>query len=425
MNARFTPAISVLIACVLTNVGAQSPTHQPHHEPRLPAPTPGITLPFIAVDGQPLAANVARIVETLDYLGVPLAAQTRAAIAAAGQARDARVVQELVDSLVLFLVQINTETRVKVARGPAPASMQQAGYPPVLVKIANESGSTPRLRIGSPQAGPVYAGMSKLSSERMQQHHLRENENLERRTDRFLELEMFAAPPMSANLSGLEVEYAVALIYSSEAGRREATITFDVGQGTQDLGFRAELPVLFTVKPALPVRLQVRDHDGTPTTGRFQFVDSQGHVFPPQAKRLAPDLFFQKHIYRAHGESVLLPPGDLTMSYGRGPEYRWNTRTVRIPPPSGSSRPAEIPLQLERRGDPAARGLYSGDHHSHAAGCAHYTSPTEGVLPADVFRQVKGEGLNVGSVLTWGPGFDRQHRFFAPTADTLSEPLTQ
>ena len=57
--------------------------------------------------------------------------------------------------------------------------------------------------------------------------------------------------------------------------------------------------MLFTVKPAVAVKLRVLDHDGTPTTGRFQFVDQQGHVFPPQAKRLAPDLFFQKHIYRA------------------------------------------------------------------------------------------------------------------------------
>ena len=122
--------------------------------------------------------------------------------------------------------------------------LQQAGYTPVLVKVINESGGTQRLRIGSPQSGPVYAGMTKLSGERMQQQHLRENENTERRTDRFLELEMFTAPPMTPNLSGLEVEYAIALIYSSEAGRREATIAFDVGQGTQDLGFRAEVPVL-------------------------------------------------------------------------------------------------------------------------------------------------------------------------------------
>jgi hypothetical protein len=393
-----------------------------------PGPEP-VALRPVTVEAQPLAANVQRLVDALDYLGAPLPAGLRADLASAGQARDAARLQQLIDSRILLAVHVNPEARVKVARGPAPAVLQQAGYTPVLVKVVNESGGTQRLRIGSPQAGPVYAGMSKLSGERMQQEHLRQNENTERRTDRFLELEMFSAPPMTANLSGLEVEYAVALIYSSEAGRREATVTFDVGQGTEDLGFRAEAPVLFTVTPAIAVQLSVLDSDGTPTTGRFQFVDRQGPVFPPPAKRLAPDLFFQKHIYRAHGEEVLLPPGELTMLYGRGPEYRWKERAVRIPGPgeeaAGPAGKAEIAVRLERWIDPAAQGFYGGDHHVHAAGCAHYTSPTDGVDPADMFRQIKGEGLNVGSVLTWGPGFDHQRQFFAPHADGRSEPLTQ
>lgn len=380
----------------------------------------GNALPVVSVDGQPLAAVVQRVVEALDHLGAPLPEQTRRELTLAAQARDARKLQELLDFHVLLVVHVNPEARVKVARGPAAARLQQAGYTPVLVKVVNESGGTQRLRIGSPQAGPVYAGVAKLSMERQRQEPLRENENTSGRTDRFLEVEMFASPPMTANLSGLEVEYAVALIYSSEAGRREATITFDAGQGTQDLGFRAELPVLFDVKPAVPVTLRVRDDDGAPTTGRFLFVDRQGHVFPPQPKRLAPDLFFQRHIYRADGETVWLPPGDLTLFYGRGPEYRWLTRTVSV-----SQRPGEIAVKLQRWVNPAALGFYSGDHHIHAAGCAHYTSPTEGVEPAHMFRQVKGEGLNVGSVLTWGPGFDHQHRFFASDVDKVSEALTR
>ena len=392
------------------------------------ADAPAPPLPHVAVEGQPLASNVERLVDALEYLGAPLPAATRTELIAAGRARDAAKLQHLLDSRVLLLVHINPETRVKVARGPAPAVLQQAGYTPVLIKVLNESTSTGRLRIGSPQAGPVYAGMSRLSGDRMQQQHLRENENVEKRTDRFLEVEMFGAPPMTPNLSGLEVEYAIALIYAGEAGRREAILTFDIGQGTQDLGFRAETPVLFTVKPAVAVKLGVLDHDGTPTTARLQFVDRDGHVFPPQAKRLAPDLFFQKHVYRAHGETVLLPPGELTMFYGRGPEYRWLKRTVIVPAAGngGEDRPAEpsIHVQLERWIDPSARGYYSGDHHIHGAGCAHYTSPTEGVNPSDMFRQVKGEGLNVGSVLTWGPGFEHQKQFFAPTTDRLSEPLT-
>jgi hypothetical protein len=396
-------------------------------------------LPIVTVDGQPLGANIARVIEALEYLGAPLPTEMRAAVARAAQGRDAQTLQQLLDPHVWLAVHINPEARVKVARGPAAAILQQAGYTPALIKVTNESGGTQRLRIGSPQAGPVYAGMSKLSGERMQQQHLRENENEARRSDRFLELEMFAAPPMASNLSGLEVEYAVALIYAHEAGRREATIAFDAGQGTQDLGFRAEVAVLFSVKPAVAVKLEVLDADGTPTTGRFQFVDKQGHVFPPQAKRVAPDLFFQKHIYRANGEDVLLPPGELTMYYGRGPEYRWLKRNVTIAGPRGTdvaasaSSPADashsggaaaIAAKLERWVDPAARGFYSGDHHIHASGCAHYTSPSEGVDPADMHRQVKGEGLNVGSVLTWGPGFEHQQQFFNPRADKLSEPHT-
>ena len=395
-------------------------------EPRAaPAADP---LPTVAVEAQPLAANVERLVRALEVLGAPLPANVRADVAAASRGRDAARLQAVMDSRVLAAVHINPEARVKIARGPAPAVLQQAGYTPVVIKVVNESRGTQRLRLGSPQAGPVYAGMSRLSAERMQQPRLRENENTGRRTDRFLEVEMFAGAPMQPTLSGLEVEYAVALIYSAEAGRREATLTADVGQGTEDLGFRAEVPVLFTVKPAVAVKLLVRDQDGTPTTARFQFVDGQGHVFPPQAKRLAPDLFFQRHIYRADGESVLLPPGELTMFYGRGPEYRWVKRTVRIATPGGAggrSGATEIAVRLARWVDPASRGFYSGDHHIHAAGCAHYTSPTEGVDPADMFRQVKGEGLNVGSVLTWGPGFDHQRQFFAPGVDARSEPLTR
>ncbi len=377
----------------------------------------------VTVEAQPLSANIERLVEALEYLGAPLPPDVRRELLQAGQDRDAKALQERLDPRVLLAVHINPEARVRVTRGAAPAILQQAGYTPVIVKVVNESGGSQRLRIGSPQAGPVYAGMSRLAGQRMQQEHLRENENVDKRTDRFLDLEMFNAAPMTANLSGLEVEYAIALIYSSESGRREARMTFDVGQGTQDLGFRAEAPVLFDVRPAVAVKLSVLDADGTPTTGRFQFVDAQGHVFPPQAKRLAPDLFFQKHIYRAHGEDVLLPPGELTMFYGRGPEYRWLKRTVTIPAATSGGK-ADIAVTLERWVDPAAHGLYSGDHHIHSAGCAHYTSPTDGVDPADMFRQIKGEALNVGSVLTWGPGFERQHRFFSPAPDTRSEPLT-
>ena len=122
--------------------------------------------PVVEVEGQPLAANIERLMQALDYLGAPLPAETRAGLAAAGSARDAARLQELLDPHVLFVVSLNPEMRVKAARGPAKAVLQQAGYTPVLIKVVNDSTVTRPLRITSPQAGPVYAGVAKLSMER-------------------------------------------------------------------------------------------------------------------------------------------------------------------------------------------------------------------------------------------------------------------
>ena len=83
--------------------------------------------------------------------------------------------------------------------------------------------------------------------------------------------------------------------------------------------------MLFEVLPAVAVKLDVRDADGQPTPARLEFRDAADRVYPPQAKRLAPDFFFQPQIYRAHGQSVILTPGKFTMESSRGPEYRVRT----------------------------------------------------------------------------------------------------
>jgi hypothetical protein len=78
-------------------------------------------------------------------------------------------------------------------------------------------------------------------------------------------------------------------------------------------------------------------------------------------------------------------------------------------------------FQLERWIDPSKSGWYSGDHHVHAAGCSHYMNPTEGVEPKDMIRQILGERLNIGAVLTWGPDYYYQKQFFSGKDDKLSE----
>ena len=372
------------------------------------------------VEGQPLGANILRLDQALTFLGSPLPADTRQAIQKAAKQRNAESLQKLIDPQVMFVVSLNPEVRVKVARGPAKANIRQGGFSPVIVKVINESTVSRQLRIASPQAGPVYSGASLAILKRQAQTELNDNENTQGQTDRFLEVEMFQSPPMTRNLSGLEVEYAIALIYCHEAGKREATIEFDVGAGTQDIGFRGEVPVLFDVQPAIPVRLRIREPDGSPTVARLTFRDQQGRVYPPQAKRLAPDFFFQPQIYRKSGDVVLLPPGKFTVEYCRGPEYKVLQKSIEIPKQKASA----IELDLERWIDPMQFGFYCGDHHIHGAGCSHYESPTKGVTPKDMFLQVKGEGLNVGCVLTWGPCFEFQRQFFSPKADHISEPLT-
>jgi hypothetical protein len=113
---------------------------------------------------------------------------------------------------------------------------------------------------------------------------------------------------------------------------------------------------------------------------------------------------------------VKLPAGTYTFDVGRGPEYLVERRTVQIV----AGKPDAQSFALHRWVDPSALGWYSGDHHIHAAGCAHYTNPTQGVLPSDMMIYTLGEDLKVGCNLTWGPCFDYQKQFFTGEIDKVS-----
>jgi hypothetical protein len=227
---------------------------------------------------------------------------------------------------------------------------------------------------------------------------------------------MFDMPPMRPQLSGLELEYRIIQLYSRDAGKREAKISFNVGQGTQDIGFRNDADVLFNCQQSADVALRVLDEDGKPTTASFMIRDPQGRVYPSRTKRLAPDFGFQPQVYRSDGERVKLPVGDYSVEFTRGPEYLVKTQSIKV----SEGRPQTFTFRLERWIDTAKFGWYSGDHHIHAAGCLHYESPSQGVLPQDMIRDVVGEALNVGSVLTWGPCYYYQKQFFEGKTNKLS-----
>ncbi|MBI3471119.1 MAG: CehA/McbA family metallohydrolase [Candidatus Solibacter usitatus] len=358
-------------------------------------------LPIVTgVEHQPLAAQVLRVIEALQFLGEPLpgadAAELRRLAEGSGSAAVAGM-QKILDRHCLVGVQINPESRVKVLEGPAKAELVEQGWRTFLVKVQNEAGITPVLAVESPNAGMLHGADPGAVARR------------------FLDVQMFDKQPMRPRLSGLEVEYRILQIFSKTAGKREARLGFNVGQGTQDLGFRNEAVLLFNTRPAAKVSFRVLDFDDRPTTGAFLIKDAKGRVYPSQAKRLAPDFAFHPQIYRANGENVLLPPGEYTIEYTRGPEYRKKVQRVSV-----KEQPMDLTFRLERWIDPAKQGWYSGDHHIHAAGCAHYEKPTEGVYPKDMMRHILGEDLKVGSVLSWGPSWYFQKTFFEGKDHALS-----
>ena len=75
------------------------------------------------VEPQPFTAQVKRLIEATDYLGVPFEAQDKKKLQAAVEQGDAAELQGVLDRYCLLAVHINPEMRVKVAPGPAKAEL--------------------------------------------------------------------------------------------------------------------------------------------------------------------------------------------------------------------------------------------------------------------------------------------------------------
>jgi len=407
------------------------------------APLPVVT----GVESQPLLAQAVRLEDALSFLGSSLSAEDAKRLKALQDKppteETSNTIQSILDPYCLAMVSINPETRVKVARGTAKAKLIQGGWTSFLVKVHNEAGVTAQLQVQSANAEPdLY--ISTYNARALEKNALTEGQV----ANRFLEMQLYRNRPLLPNLSGLKVEYAVLQIYSKDAGQREAELGFNIGQGTQDIGFRNAINVLFNIQPSVKVVLHVKDDDGSPTMASFTFTDGVQRVadsgadyrltlakkefqvpskaltgiYPLPSRRVAsyyeyPDFFFQPQVYRSDGEHILLPPGKYNVTYTRGPEYITQTKQLVVPATADS---IEASFQLKRWANLAKLGWFSADHHVHAAGCSHYESPEEGVPPIDMWRQVLGEDLNVAAVLAWGPSWYHQKTFFTGQVSALS-----
>ena len=430
--------------------------HHDHSDNHFPVVT--------VVEAQPFLAQAVRIAEALSFIGNPLpsvvADQIQALQTKAYDERTIRRIQELLDPYCLAMIEINPESRVKVLRGPAKAELLQEGWTSYLVKVHNQANITARLVPESPNALPVLHGST--GAHRMKEENRLAPGHLD---NQFLEVMMYEGRPLQVNLSGLDLQYAVIQMYTREKGKREAQLGFNVGQGSQDIGFRNTIDILFDIRPSVKVILNILDENGSPAMASFVITDGVDRfatgeagranvdyrlvraqsthwkeglskdakpvlsaenrltgIYPLPARRVAdrdeyPDFFFQPQVYRYHGEHVYLPPGNYHIAFGRGPEYLQQHKSLQVP--EGISE-LEVDFQLKRWIHMAALGWYSGDHHIHAAGCSHYESPEEGVLPEHMWRQVIGEDLNMGNNLTWGPSWYHQKQYFTGKVHDLS-----
>lgn len=419
-------------------------------------PSATAALPIITdVEPQPLLAQAGRLQEALSFLGSSLSEEDARQLKALGQKvpdpQTITQIQRILDPYCLAMVSINPEARVKVTRGPAPAKLIQGGWKTFLVKVHNEANITAELQVESPNAMfPVqrYEWNPKDQKEKFISPAQVAN--------RFLELQLYKNRPLLPNLSGLLLEYTVVQLYSKDKGQREAEIGFNVGQGSQDIGFRNVMPVLFSIAPAVKVVLSVKDHDGAPAMASFIIADGverlplgpRRHqdfrltaattefnienafatqksligIYPLPSRRVAdfdeyPDFYFHPQVYRADGEHVFLPPGQYTVTYTRGPEYLPQTKSIDVPADADS---VAITFQLKRWINLSKLGWHSADHHIHAAGCSHYEMPQEGVNPKAMWRQIVGEDLTIGSSLAWGPSWYHQKTFFTGKDEPFS-----
>jgi len=170
-------------------------------------------------DSRRLAGHTQQLLRLLEQIKGQdeLVKELRQALRAEKAADFPERIHKLLDSRCLARVTINPESRVKAARGAAPARLSRDGETVFLIRVQNEAGVTHPLKVSlNDVEGSWLKAQLKAVSEK--------------------------------GLSGAQEEYVILRFTSRGSGKREATLTFDVGQGTQDLGFRAEVPVLFTLR---------------------------------------------------------------------------------------------------------------------------------------------------------------------------------
>lgn len=380
----------------------------------------------IQIAPQPYFAGVNRALEALAKLGAPVAAADAPRIAALARQADSTAVaaaEKILDRYTLARMSIEANGTGHIAVGGAQRTLVEQGWRMFLLRIANASGGPHNINFASKSQGPG-AMMSSTSAVRA---HMGDRLNKGPQIEKmWLLSRIYEASPVvvgdqaikAIQLSGVPIEYRIIELFSRDSGRRSDRFTIYAFPKSGGYPYDSDHRELdFDCLPSRMVTLALRDADGRGCVASLTVKDRQDRVYPPQAMRVAPDLYFQPQIYRADGETILLPDGEYTVECKRGPEYLAGLQTVTI-----DASHTRVEVKLQRWIDPARWGWYSGDTHIHAGGCSHYSSPTEGVAPETMIRQARGEGLAIGDVLSWAPSWYYQKQFF--TGHAISPPAS-
>lgn len=409
----------------------------------------------LGVEPQPYFANVRRVTEALGLLGQPLSAKDQVQLlllANQPSSTHLQAAEEILDQYTLMRVQLARDGSTKATPGTAPMELVEQGWRCFLVRVENSFGL--RVALEFPSFFPAsWSETGVISAEGTLTGHSGRNfgalsgpqiQQIAAEYHKYwMGYQFYTGRPMGATLSGIGVEYLVLQLFSRDRGRKAALLMLQpAGQppfvrnapfaqaqsatasallkaGT---GFRAT----FNCFPSRDVRLEIKDWDGAGCVASILVRDETGRLYPAPAHRIAPDFDFQPQVYRADEETVRLPDGRYVVEAWRGPEYIRQSQSVQLD--SAAIQP-HIRIRLERWINAAALGWYPGETHIHAAGCAHYEIPTQGVTPETMIRHVRGEALAIGDILTWAPGYDYQSQFFSghvyePT-NTLEVPELQ
>jgi N-methylcarbamate hydrolase len=376
------------------------------------------------VEPQPYFAGVNRAVGELAGLGAPLAPQDAAQIAAMSLRNDRAAVgtaEAVLDRYTLARLAVDAGGSAHLSPGGAPRTLVEQGWRMFLVRVENPSGKRDGFELI--QAGFRTPGRMLGGNSVAQRSTLLDTLNKGPLIEKmWIMAQLHETTPIIRYgieipvipLSGSQLEYHVVQVFSRDRGQRRAELVASTFPADLDgAGSSASRMFDFDCMPTRDVLLAIKDADGRGCVASLTVTDRLGLVYPPQAMRLAPDLYFQRQVYRADGESLRLPDGDYTIESRRGPEYLVGVQAAVI---NSGSGPIEV--KLERWIDPARWGWYSGDTHIHAGGCAHYQVPTEGVSPETMIRHVRGEGLSIGDVLSWAPSWYYQKQFFTGRAES-------